>query len=198
MEALPIMTHVDHQFSGHVAVGVDTHKYLHVAAVMDTIAGILDTITIPADSSGFSKLVQWASQYGKIIVFGVEGTGSYGASLASFLRRRDYKVVEVCRTDRRLRRMNGKSDTLDAENAARAALSGFANAIPKSGDGQVEMIRQLKVAHDTAVKQRSATMVTLKSLIVHSEETLRVKLEGHTPACHQVCRLASPNIDNTQ
>jgi hypothetical protein len=36
--------------------------------------------------------------------------------LTSFLRRAGYKVVEAGRPDRRLRRMNGKSDTLDAEN----------------------------------------------------------------------------------
>lgn len=166
--------------SRYIAVGVDTHQHLDVAAVMDTIGGIIDTLTIPVDTSGFSQLLEWASSYGKIIVFGIEGTGSYGASLASFLRRRDYTVVEVSRTDRRLRRMNGKSDTLDAENAARSALSGFASAIPKSGDGTVEMIRQLKVAHDLAVKQRAATMVALKSMVVHSEQKLRQRLEGKT------------------
>lgn len=77
--------------SRYIAVGVDTHKHLHVAAAMDTIGGIIDTLTIPVDTSGFSQLLEWASSYGKIIVFGIEGTGSYGASLASFLRRRDYK-----------------------------------------------------------------------------------------------------------
>lgn len=74
--------------SGYIAVGVDTHKHLHVAAVMDTIGGIIDTLTIPVDTPGFSQLLDWANSYGKIIVFGIEGTGSYGASLASFLRRR--------------------------------------------------------------------------------------------------------------
>ncbi len=36
--------------------------------------------------------------------------------------------------------MNGKSDALDAENAARAVLSGRALATPRVADGQVEMI----------------------------------------------------------
>ena len=52
-------------------------------------------------------------------------------------------------------------------------LAGFATAIPKTMDGAVEMIRQLKVAHDTAVKQRAATMVTLKAMLVHAPEQLR-------------------------
>ncbi len=43
-------------------------------------------------------------------------------------------------------------DTLDAENAARVVLSGGATVIPKTNDGTVEMIRQIKVAKDVAVK----------------------------------------------
>lgn len=41
------------------------------------------------------------------------------------------------RTDRRDRRLRGKSDTLDAENAAKAVLAGTAAAVPKSADGVV-------------------------------------------------------------
>ncbi|WP_218058281.1 transposase [Streptomyces sp. Wb2n-11] len=100
--------------SGHIVIGVDTHKHVHVAAVMDTIGGILATLTIPTDTGGFQQLLDWAAPFGRILAFGVEGTGSYGATLASFLRRNGHKVVEAGRPDRRLRRMNGKSDTLDA------------------------------------------------------------------------------------
>ncbi|WP_371666558.1 IS110 family transposase [Streptomyces sp. NBC_00289] len=85
---------------------------------MDTIGKILATLTIPTDTGGFQQLLDWATSFGKVLAFGVEGTGFYGATLASFLRRAGHKVVEAGRPDRRLRRMNGKSDTLDAENAA--------------------------------------------------------------------------------
>jgi len=97
------------------------------------------------DTGGFRGLLHWAAGFGKIIAFGIEGTGSYGAGLTSFVRRHGHKVMEVSRPDRRLRRLNGKSDTLHAENAARAVLAGSATAIPKTADGAVEMIRQLKV-----------------------------------------------------
>lgn len=166
--------------SGHIVVGVDTHKHIHVAAVMDTTTGILATLTIPADQGGFQHLMDWASSYGRILAFGIEGTGSYGATLCSFLRRHGFKVVEAGRPDRRLRRMNGKSDTLDAENAARSVLAGFATVTPKTADGTAEMIRQLKIAHDTAVGQRSATMVTLKTLIVNGPDDLRAKTDKMT------------------
>ncbi|MDX3764103.1 IS110 family transposase, partial [Streptomyces sp. AK02-04a] len=170
----------EQHMSGHVVIGVDTHKHVHVAAVMDTIGGILATLTIPTDTGGFQQLLDWATSFGKVLAFGVEGTGSYGATLASFLRRAGHKVVEAGRPDRRLRRMNGKSDTLDAENAARAVLAGFATATPKTADGEAEMIRQLKIAHDQAVEQRAAAMVTMKAMLVHAPDGLRHETAGKT------------------
>ncbi len=167
------MTEIETVRSGHVVIGVDTHKHIHVAAVMDSVGGILATLTITTDTAGFRQLLEWAASFGKIIAFGIEGTGSYGAALTSFVRRHGHKVIEVSRPDRRLRRLNGKSDTLDAENAARAVLAGFATAVPKTADGIVEMIRQLKVAHDTAVKDRTGAMITLKAMLVHATEDLR-------------------------
>ena len=167
--------------SHQVVIGVDTHKHVHVAAVMDTIGGMLATLTVATDAGGFKQLLEWASSFGKILAFGVEGTGSYGATLTSFLRRHGHKVVEAGRPDRRSRRANGKSDTLDAENAARSVPAGFATAIPKTADGAVEMIRQLKVAHDSAVTERTATIVTMKAMLVHASDELRRETNRKTP-----------------
>jgi transposase len=163
--------------SGHVVIGVNTRKHAHVAAVMDTIGGILATLTIPTDTGGFQQLTDWAGSFGHILAFGIEGTGSYGATLTSFLRRAGYKVAEAGRPDRRLRRRNGKSDTLDAENAARAGLAGHASSVPKTSDGTVEMLRQIKVAKDTAVKARTAAMISLKALLVTAHPDLRETLQ---------------------
>lgn len=52
-------------------------------------------------------------------------------------------------------------------------LAGFATAVPKTADGEVEMIRQLKIAHDSAVTERSASMVTMKAMLVHASDELR-------------------------
>ncbi|TSD39679.1 IS110 family transposase [Rhodococcus sp. KBS0724] len=173
-------TAVDTTKSGDVVVGIDTHKYVHVGAVFDTTAGLLSTISVPADSHGFIQLLSWAESFGQPIAFGIEGTGSYGGALTSFIRRRGYRVIEVARPDRRIRRLVGKSDTIDAQNAAKAVMAGFATAEPKTADGTVEMIRQLKVAHDTAVKARATTMVTLKAMLVHAPEVLRAEMAGKT------------------
>ncbi|WNK18888.1 IS110 family transposase [Halomonas piscis] len=185
--------------SGHIVVGVDTHKHIHVAAVVDTTAGLRSTLSVTADRDGFEKLLAWARSFGRILAFGVEGTGSYGAALTSFIRRHDTLVIEVSRPNRRLRRLNGKSDTLDAENAARAVLSRTATAIPKVTDGTAEMVRQLKVAYDTAVKARTAAMVTLKAMLVHAPDDVRASAEAKTPLAlaHKFSRLRPSLLENT-
>jgi transposase len=67
-----------------------------------------------------------------LIRVGVEGTGSYGAGLAAALTERGVELVEVNRPNRVIRRARGKSDPIDAEAAARAALNGVATAVPKA------------------------------------------------------------------
>jgi hypothetical protein len=62
--------------SGHVVVGVGTHKYLHVASVMDSVGGILASLTIATDTGGYQQLLDWAVGFGQIIAFGIEGTAS--------------------------------------------------------------------------------------------------------------------------
>ncbi len=173
-----------------VAIGVDTHKDNHVAVALDGLGGRLGSLTVPADSAGYARLERWAAEQGAIVAFGIEGTASYGAGVTGFVRRQGHRVIEVSRPDRRERRLHGKSDVLDAENAARAVLSGRATATPKAADGQVEMVRQVKIAKDTAVKARTQAMVTLKTLLITAPAELREGLEG-LPRTALVRRCAS-------
>lgn len=161
-----------------VVVGVDTHKHIHVAVGLDAIGGVIGSRSFAADSGGYAELIAWAIALGgSTLTFAIEGTGSYGAGLTSAVRSSGLGAVEVMRTDRRDRRLRGKSDTLDAENAARTVLSGNATAVPKTNDGTVEMIRQIKVAKDVAVKGRSAAIISLKTVIVNAEPALREQLQ---------------------
>ncbi|MFD0427755.1 IS110 family transposase [Streptomyces zhihengii] len=109
---------------------------------------------------------------------GLEGTGCYGAGLSRWMRQRGHRVVEVNRPDRQTRRRRGKSDAVDAEAAARAVQAGVATAIPKTGDGAVEMIRTLRVARRSAMKARTQAVNQLKSLIVTAPDTLRERIRG--------------------
>ncbi len=163
---------------GRVVIGVDTHKDIHVAAVMDAVGSILATLSMGTDTDGFARLLEWARGFGTILAFGIEGTGSYGASLTRYLHDQGFRVIEAGRPNRQDRRNRGKSDTLDAENAARAVLAGIQTVTPKSRDGQVEMIRSLKVAYETAMKARTQAMNALKSQLIFADEHLRGTADG--------------------
>jgi hypothetical protein len=166
-----------HRRSESTIVGVDTHKHIHVAVAIDHLGARLGSLSVAADSGGYAELEQWVRGFGRVEAFGIEGTGSYGSGLTSFLRRSGHRIVEVNRGDRRGRRQYGKSDTIDAEAAARSVLNGTATAVPKSADGLAEMIRQVKVARDTARKGRTSAIITLKQIVVNAPPELRELLD---------------------
>jgi transposase len=124
-----------------VVVGVDTHKDVHVAAVLTALGVLQETRTFPATAAGYRALLAWVGTFGILRRAGVECTGSYGAALARSLRAAGVEVIEVNQPDKAIRRRRGKTDTLDAESAARAVLSGRASGSAKAGDGPVGMLR---------------------------------------------------------
>jgi len=164
-----------------VTVGVDTHGKIHVGAVADPLGRILGTIEVATDEQGFRQLETFAKGFGEIERFGVEGTGAYGATLYRWLAGRGHEVLEVDRPDRKMRRMKGKSDPLDACAAAHAVLSGRASGIPKSRDGAVEAIRALRIARSSAVRARTQAMNQMHALVATAVDPLRSQLRTCSP-----------------
>ena len=107
---------------------------------------------------------------------GVEGTGAYGAGLARYLRGCELEVIEVDRPNRQLRRRAGKSDTVDAVEAARAALSCRASGIAKTADGNVEAIRVLLIAKRSARDTRIKCLNQIRHLGFTGPDELRERL----------------------
>ena len=159
-----------------VVGGVDAHADSHHAAALDERGALLGTEGFATTMDGYGELFGWLSSFGKVAVVAVESTGCYAAGLVRYLRSRGVPVLEVNEPHAHARRRLGKSDPIDAELAARVALSGKADAIPKRTDGIVESIRQLRLARQSAVKARSAAMVQLRDLIVTAPQPLREQL----------------------
>jgi transposase len=65
-----------------IILGVDTHKDLHVAAVITSLGALREYKTFPASIVGYQALLSWAGTFGVLRRAGVECTGSYGAALA--------------------------------------------------------------------------------------------------------------------
>ena len=164
-----------------VILGVDTHLDFHVGVAVDHLGRRLGQLSVPTTADGYEKLLCWAEDFGSVRCAGVEGTSSYGAGLARYLRARGIEVLEVERPEHRRRgsrRILQKSDPSDAERAARAVLAGETSGVPKSGDGRVEMIRALRAARRSAIKARTQAANQLQALRVTAPERLRHRLRG--------------------
>jgi len=62
-----------------VVGGVDTHKDLHVAAVVDEKDILLATACFATTRQGYRQMLDWMRSFGDLKRIGVECTGSYGA-----------------------------------------------------------------------------------------------------------------------
>lgn len=182
------------EIDGMVLGGVDTHDRTHHAGALDHLGRELGDREFPATAAGYQALLGWLRGFGDLSRVGVEGTSSYGAGLARYLRRLEVAVVEIDRPDRRARRARGKSDPIDAYAAARHALSGAHVVVPKAGDGIVEAIRVLRVTRRGAVKARTQATNQLKSLLVTAPPQVRERLQNlSTPVLVKACaRLRTP------
>jgi transposase len=171
-----------------VILGVDTHKEVHVAAVINAMGTLLASQSFSTSGSGYEQLLVWARSFGSLSRAGVECTGSYGAALARHLQANGIEVVEVNQPDKATRRRRGKNDVIDAEAAAHAVLSGRATATAKTGDGPVEMLRMFKLAKSSAIKSRTQAVNQLKAVLVSADPTLRDAMVGlSTPILIKRC-----------
>lgn len=157
--------------------GVDTHLDVHVAAALDHNGGVLGVESFATTPAGDRDLHRWLGSFGDLGRVGVEGTGAYGAGLARFLQRSGIEVIEVDRPNRQERRRNGKSDELDAVEAARAVLGGRCRAVAKTGDGSMEAMRALLVAKRSARQARVASLNQIRHLSFTAPDDLRARLK---------------------
>ena len=160
--------------------GVDTHKDLHVAAVVDERDRVLASRCFPTTRHGYKQMLTWMRSFGLLQRVGVEATGTYGAGLLRYLQNAGVKVLEVTAPDTHDRRKRGKTDDLDAQNAAHAAFAGRRTVTPKSRDGMIESLRVLKACRKTAVAARRVALQMIHNTIVSAPDELREALRTMT------------------
>lgn len=164
----------------HIIGGVDTHKDLHVAAVVDDGDHVLATRCFATTRQGYRLMLAWMRSFGDLQRIGIESTGSYGAALLRHMRAAGVEVLEVTTPDRRDRCKRGKNDDLDAENAAHAAFSRQRTVTPKGRDGMVESLRVLRACRKTAVNARRIALQMIHNTIIAAPEGLRDQLRRLT------------------
>lgn len=167
--------------SCHIVVGgVDTHKDLHVAAVVDDRDRVLATRSFATTRQGYRQMLAWMRSFGKVLRIGIESTGSYGAGLLRFMQKEGVEVLEVTTPDKLDRRRRGKNDDLDAQNAAHAAFAGKRTVTPRTRDGMVESLRVLQACRKTAVTARRVALQMIQNTIVCAPDGLRDTLRSMT------------------
>jgi transposase len=178
----------------HIVGGVDTHKDLHVAAVVDEQDRILGTRSFPTTRQGYRQMLAWMLSFGELQRIGIESTGSYGAGLLRFMQQAKVVVLEVTTPDKQDRRRRGKNDDLDAQNAAHAALAGKRTVTPRSRDGMIESLRILMACRKTAVSARRIALQMIHNTIVCAPDALRDQLRNLTRM--QLVRLLAAGSDS--
>lgn len=116
----------------HLYIGIDSHKDTHCAVVLNCFFEKLGEITflnVPSEFEGFLNQILKLTPKGIKPAFGLEDTSSYGRSLTVFLNGKKQVVKHVnaslVASERRSRNVLHKTDSEDAECAARVLLSRF-------------------------------------------------------------------------
>jgi len=186
----------DAQRTRTIVGGVDTHKDLHVAAVVDDQDRFLASESFATTRQGYRLMLAWMQSFGSIQRVGVEATGTYGAGVLRYFQKAGVQVLEVTGPDKHDRRARGKSDDLDAEAAAHAAFVGKRTVTPKTRDGMIEALRVLKAVRKTAVQARRIALQMIGNTIVSAPDTLRDGIR-HMTRMKQIRTLAAWRPDMT-
>jgi transposase len=163
-----------------VIAGVDTHADTHHVALITEYGKHLADQKFLAVGSGYREIAEYITQYGPVTAVGIEGTGSYGAELARLLAKDGFDIKEVNRPNRAHRRLHGKSDPLDAYQAAESVLAERGTSTPKTRDGYVEALRVLRTARTSALKARTAVLTQISGVLTAAPEAVRAKYRGQT------------------
>ena len=111
-----------------IVIGIDPHKQTHTGVAVDAASGAkLAELTVRARRAGFEQLVCWARGLDQDRKFAVEDGRHVSGHLERHLIGRGERSVRVpprlMGQARKADRVRGKSDPVDAEAVARAALA---------------------------------------------------------------------------
>lgn len=150
------MTHTSTTRADRCWVGIDTHAAFHVIAVIDDHGEMITHRTITTAPASITAATAWIAALPGLVGVGIEGSSSYGAALSKAFQQHHptTPLVEVTAPNRMVRRRRGKSDLIDAVQAADAARTSQRTAPVKD----VVTLPLLRTAHDArtlAVSQKT-------------------------------------------
>jgi transposase len=171
---------------GTYDVGVDPHKKTLTATVLDSRGGTVATATFRVSGVGHRALEEWATGFGPVRRWGIEGASGLGRHTAMFLIERGHDVRDVCPTrtaEQSRKRRQGKSDALDSlriaretqadPNLPRAFKRGPGDAGP---DETTELLTLWHKQRRSLLKSRQHLLNEAESILIELPETIREML----------------------
>lgn len=165
-----------------IVVGVDCHKKSHTAVALDRGTGqVLGELTVPARDPGHERLVEWAATVSAERMFALEDCRHVSGRLERHLLASGEAVVRVppklMAGARRSSRSRGKSDPIDAEAVARAAIR--VPDLPVARLEGIERDVRLLVDHrETLVRERTKAQAKLRWLLHSIDPEIDVPLRA--------------------
>lgn len=174
--------------------GVDTHRDEHTVVVINEVGEVLETFPIQAKPSGYELAMECTAKY-EGLLWGLEGTGSYGRSFAKALTRKGHTVYEVPGTitkrHRRRLRGAGKSDPQDAHAIAEAVLREREH-LPQYVEADAEeATRLLYQRRDRNIRERTAKVNRIRALALRLELDLAKDLTSRRVLASLKAKLAT-------
>ncbi|MGE5404790.1 MAG: IS110 family transposase [Candidatus Saccharibacteria bacterium] len=156
----------------YVYVGIDSHKDTHCAVILNCFFEKLGEITfpnVPSEFESFLKEVQKLKLKGTKPAFGLEDVSAYGRSLAVFLTGQKQVVKHVnaalVASERRSQNVLHKTDSFDAECAARVLLNRFDGLPGANPQDKYWVLTNLVTRRRSIIKMNSALKNHLHAFI---------------------------------
>lgn len=159
-------------------MGVDCHKKTHTAVALDRATGQrLGELTVKARDAGHERLVRWARGLDAERTFALEDCRHVSGRLERHLLVSGEAAVRVppklMAGARRSSRTRGKSDPIDAEAVARAAIR--ASDLPVARlEGPERDLRLLVDHRETLVRERTKAQSKLRWLLHSIDPEIQV------------------------
>ena len=157
----------------HTYVGIDSHRDTHTAVFIDCFFEKLGEITFKNRPSEFPAFLSDAlklRQDDTDLLFGLEDVSMYGRTLSVFFQKNNLRIKHVnsllVSRERKNQNVTEKTDSVDAECAARVLLSKLSELPDAQLDDKYWILRTLVTHRDFIVKQNASSKNHLHNLVV--------------------------------
>jgi len=164
----------------HTYVGIDSHKDTHTAVFIDCFFEKLGEISFQNLPSLFHEFLENAEKYkvdGTSFLFGLEDVSMYGRTLTNFLQSNGQQVKHVGALLVALERKHSntlqKTDSVDAECAARVLLSKFSELPEPVSQDKYTVLRNLVIRRVFIIKNNVALKNSLHNLLMYNYPNYR-------------------------